>query len=147
MSRQPALADRLDLLREAYAATGGPSPEQWRSLLSVPLDRPVTLVNLFALRDVADYGGASHPPATGQEAFGRYAAVSAPALQRVGGRFLHLGAHHGNLVGDSGTWDLVVVGEYPDVEALVALHEDPDYRVAYEHRVAACARQEVLISA
>ena len=147
VNSQQDLASRVDLLRQSYAEVGGPSPDQWAHILSIPADRPVSLVNLFAFRDVADYGDSSEAPVTGQEAFNRYAAVSAPTLDRVGGRFVHFGSHHGNLVGDDEAWDLVVVGEYPGVDALLALHEDPAYRDAYVHRVAACSRQRVLISA
>jgi uncharacterized protein (DUF1330 family) len=147
MSIQRDVASRIDRLRQSYAAIGGPAPDQWASLLSLPVDRPVTLVNLFAFRDVADYGNSAASPETGQDAFNKYAAVSSPTLDGVGGRFVHFGGHHGNLVGDDESWDIVVVGEYPNVDALLALHEDPAYQDAYRHRVAACARQRVLISA
>jgi uncharacterized protein (DUF1330 family) len=146
VSTQPSLAQRINLLRQSYAEVGGPGPSQWDHLLVVPEDQPVALVNLFAFRELAEYGDSPEPPVAGQEAFNRYAAVSAPALDAVGGRFVHFGSHRGNLVGEEETWDLVVVGEYPSVEALVALHEDPAYREAYRHRVAACAAQRVLIS-
>lgn len=147
MSSQQDLATRVDRLRQSYADIGGPASGQWERTLSIPNDRPVSLVNLFAFRDVADYGDSREAPVTGRDAFNEYAAVSAPALDRVGGRFVHFGSHHGNLMGDDETWDLVVVGEYPSLDALLALHEDPVYRDAYRHRVAACARQRVLISA
>jgi uncharacterized protein (DUF1330 family) len=147
MSSQRDVASRIDRLRQSYAEIGGPTPDQWDSLLSLPVDRPITLVNLFAFRDVADYGDSAASPETGQDAFNKYAAVSAPTLDGVGGRFVHFGRHHGNLVGDDESWDLVVVGEYPNLDALLALHEDPAYQDAYRHRVAACARQRVLISA
>lgn len=137
---------RIDVLRSSYAEIGGPTPDQWESLASIPADRPVTLVNLFAFRDVANYADANEPAVTGHEAFSRYSAVSAPALDAVGGRFVHLGSHHGTLVGDDESWDLIVVGEYPSLDALLALHEDPAYREAYRHRVAACSRQRVLVS-
>lgn len=142
----PQLAARVDLLRQQYDGIGGPTSAQWDRLLSVPADSPVSLVNLFAFRERADYGDAGEEPRSGREAFDLYAAASAPALAGVGGRFVHVGSHLGNLVGAEETWDLVVVGEYPDLEALVALHEDPAYRDAYRHRVAACAEQRVLIS-
>jgi uncharacterized protein (DUF1330 family) len=147
MSSHHDLAERVDILRQQYATIGGPGAGQWDRVLSIPADRPVTLVNLFAFRERADYGEAHGAAVTGREAFDRYAAVSAPTLDRVGGRFIHFGSHHGNLVGDDETWDLVVVGEYPSLDALLALHEDPVYQRAYSHRVAACARQRVLVSA
>lgn len=147
MGTEHDVASRVERLRQSYADIGGPAPNQWESLLSVPVDRAVTLVNLFAFRDTADYGDSLEPAVTGQDAFAKYAAVSGPALDGVGGRFVHFGSHHGTLVGDDETWDLVVVGEYPSLDALLALHENPAYRDAYRHRVAACVRQQVLISA
>lgn len=141
------LAARVDRLRQSYADIGGPTANQWTRLLSVPVDRAITLVNLFAFRDTADYGNSPEPSVTGQDAFGKYAAVSGPALDRVGGRFVHFGGYQGTLVGDDEAWDLVVVGEYPNLDALLALHEDTAYRDAYRHRVAACLRQRVLVSA
>ena len=146
MNSRSDLCARVDLLRDLYGEIGGPASEQWDRLLSIPVDRPVSLINLFAFREIAEYPD-PRQQVTGQEAFDLYAAVSAPALEGVGGRFLHFGSHQGNLVGDEEVWDLVVVGEYPDVEAIVALHENPAYREAYRHRVAACADQRVLISA
>jgi uncharacterized protein (DUF1330 family) len=147
MSSQHDITSRVDLLRRSYGEIGGPTSDQWERLLSIPGDRPVTLVNLFAFRDMADYGDSPEPAVTGQDAFTKYAAVSGPALDRVGGRFVHFGSYRGTLVGDDEVWDLVVVGEYPRLDALLAIHEDPDYRDAYRHRVAACVRQRVLVSA
>lgn len=146
VSNRQDIAPRVDALRRSYAEIGGPDPGQWERILSIPRDRPVSLVNLFAFREVADYGDSSETSVAGRDAFNTYAAVSAPTLDRVGGRFVHFGSHYGNLLGDDESWDLVVVGEYPNVDALLALHEDPAYREAYRHRLAACARQRVLIS-
>lgn len=141
------LTGRVERLRQQYASIGGPAAAQWDHLLSVPAGRPVSLVNLFAFREVAEYADPDVAPTTGRDAFDAYAAVSGPALDRVGGRFVHFGTHRGNLVGEEESWDLLVVGEYPDVAAVLALHEDPAYQAAYVHRVAACERQRVLVSA
>lgn len=146
MSTARQLADRVDHLRQSYRDVGGPTPDQWQRLVELPADRPVSLINLFRFRDVADYGDPGEQSLTGRDAFNLYAAVSAPTLDSVGGRFVHFGSHLGTLVGDDETWDLVVVGEYPSLDALLALHEDPAYRDAYRHRSAACADQRVLIS-
>ena len=147
MTSRQDITFRVDQLRQSYAEIGGPAPGQWERLLSIPADRPITLVNLFAFREAADYGDSQAPPVTGQDAFNRYAAVSAPTLDGVGGRFVHFGSHRGTFVGDDESWDLVVVGEYPSLDALLSLYEDSGYRDAYRHRVAACSREQVLISA
>lgn len=146
MSSERDLVARVDLLRRSYEVIGGPSKDHWERVLSLRVDQPLSLINLFAFRDVAEYGDPDEPEVPGRQAFDRYAAVSAPTLASVGGRFVHFGNYRGSLVGDQQPWDLIVIGEYPSVEALVALHENPDYRASYRHRVAACTRQQVLIS-
>lgn len=139
MSDTHDLARRIDGIRASYQGT-------WDHLRSIRPDRAVTLINLFAFRDVAEYDDTTAPPVSGRDAFDLYAAVSGPALEGVGGRFVHVGSHRGNVVGDDEKWDLVVIGEYPDLDALLRLHENPAYREAYRHRNAACARQRVLVS-
>jgi uncharacterized protein (DUF1330 family) len=110
---------------------------------------PVTVVNLFKLREVAAYPpGAIDAAPSGLDAMLAYAAVSGDRLSAVGGRFLSRGTMVGSLWGDDGAgWDLVVVAEYPDIDALRALLADETYRHAYEHRRAAVERQHVVISA
>jgi uncharacterized protein (DUF1330 family) len=109
---------------------------------------PVTVVNLFKLREVAAYPpGPARPAASGLEAMLAYAAVSDERLAAVGGRFLSQGMMVGSLWDDDGVgWDLVVVAEYPDIGAVRALLDDPQYRDAYEHRRAAVERQRVFVS-
>jgi uncharacterized protein (DUF1330 family) len=109
---------------------------------------PVTVVNLFKLREVAAYPfGTARAATSGLEAMLAYAAVSGDRLAAVGGRFLSQGMMVGSLWGDDEVgWDLVVVAEYPDIGAVRALLDDPLYRDAYEHRRAAVERQRVIIS-
>jgi len=109
---------------------------------------PVTVVNLFKLREVAAYPpGSERAGASGVEAMLAYAAVSGDRLAAVGGRFLSQGLMVGSLWGDDGVdWDLVVVAEYPDIGAVRALLDDELYRDAYEHRRVAVERQRVVIS-
>lgn len=124
-----------------------PSAQQWRRILDHPAASPVTLINFFKFRAQADYAG--HPaggeaPVSGNEAFGRYGAVSMPALARAGGEFLRVASFESAFVGAAEDWDLVVVGTYPDRGSLLALFEDAEYQAAYPHRIAACERQKVL---
>jgi uncharacterized protein (DUF1330 family) len=110
---------------------------------------PITVVNLFKLREIATYppDAAARTATSGLEAMLAYAAVSGDRLAAVGGRFLSQGLMVGSLWGDDGTgWDLVVVAEYPGIDALRALLDDELYRDAYEHRRAAVERQRVLVS-
>ena len=118
------------------------------SVLEAAPAGPVTVVNLFKLREVAAYpSGSGRAPASGLEAMLAYGAVSGDRLAAVGGRFLSQGLMVGALWGDDVGWDLVVVAEYPDIGAVRALLDDPQYREAYEHRRAAVERQRVVVSA
>ena len=141
---------RLDRLVAWYgdgADGAAPTRAQWRALLERPADQPVTVVNFFKLRGQAVYPEGTEATnasgSSGKEAFDRYAAVSGPTLEKVGGRFLLLAPFEAALMGAEEDWDLVVVGTYPDSEALLALHEDADYRSVYPHRSAALERQKV----
>lgn len=125
-----------------------PTLEQWRRLFEGPIDLPVTLINFFKLRSTACYpeGDRSLDPATsGGEAMLRYAAVSAPALEKVGGHFLLTAPFEASLMGVEVNWDMVAIGTYPSREALFALFEDEAYSQAYVHRRAAIERQHVLV--
>ncbi len=107
---------------------------------------PITVVNLFALREVAEYGDGRSDGGTGLEAMLRYAAVSGARLAAVGGQFLAQGVAPRPLWGDDESWDILVVASYPGVEAFLDLLRDPEYRDAFVHRRAAVARQRVLVS-
>ncbi|MEX0838775.1 MAG: DUF1330 domain-containing protein [Parvibaculum sp.] len=143
--------ERIAAFVAAYgdgADGAAPRAAQWQALLARAAAAPVTLVNFFKLRTQANYpAGSRAEVCSGQEAFGRYAAVSAPGIEKVGGRFLLLAPFETAFVGDAEDWDFVAVGAYPGKDAVLALFEDADYRQAYIHRVAACERQKVLLCA
>lgn len=122
-----------------------PNAEQWARLFGLPADRPVTLVNLFKLRDVAVYPDENG--ISGADAFARYSSVSIPAMQRAGGSFHYAGPHRGAFLGEEEDWDIVAIGTYPNLDCLIALYADPDYRAVFHHRTAACARQSVFVCA
>jgi uncharacterized protein (DUF1330 family) len=121
-----------------------PQPAQWRRLFAGDWSQPVTLINFFKFAEHSQYPDGRDRVA-GPLAFERYSAVSVPALSAVGGKFLIAAPMAGSLMGDEAPWDLVAIGTYPDRHALVSLYQNADYRAAYEHRRAACARQQVLI--
>ena len=143
--------ERIAALVAAYgdgADGSAPTPAQWRRILAEPRAAAPTLINFFKLRERAQYpAGSAHAtdPGSGEEAFGRYSAVSMPALAKVGGRFLLVAPFRSALVGDDEDWDLVAIGSYPDCDALLALFEDAAYRDAFAHRSAACERQRVCV--
>ncbi len=119
-----------------------PTPEQWGRVLARPDDQPITMVNLFKLRPQAVYSEGG-PDISGADAFNRYSSVSIPAMQRNRGTFLFVGPFQGGFVGTDEDWDLVAVGQYPDMKAFVDMQTDADYRACYHHRTAACVSQRV----
>lgn len=142
------IVDELVAFYGKGETASAPTPEQWRVLLDRPAGAPLVLVNFFKLREVARYDdGQSGVDSSGQDAMNRYAAVSVPAMERAGGRFLALGGFAGTLVGGQEDWDMIAVGAYPDQAAFLTLFCDPVYRTAYHHRTAACERQQVSICA
>ncbi len=140
------VAARAAELMQWYGAGTGPTAAQWRRVLDGPGGSPVTLINFFKLRPMAAYA-AGGTPVSGFEAMMRYAAVSGPTLEKVGGRFLLSGPFETTLIGEDEDWDLVAIGAYPTRDALLALFDDAAYRDAWMHRVAAVERQRVLIAA
>ena len=123
---------------------GAPDSNQWRLLMQRNEAEPVTIVNFFKMREVV--GCAGEASVSGQEAFARYSAVSMPALAAVGGEFLMVSPFEGSFVGEAEDWDLIAIGRYPCANAVFELFADEDYKKAYEHRVAACAKQRVMFA-
>ncbi|MES0809209.1 DUF1330 domain-containing protein [Roseibium sp. SCPC15] len=121
-----------------------PTSQQWQSILGRADDKPVTLINFFKLREVADYGDGKSD-LTGEQAFAKYAEVSIPTMERVGGRFLFVGPHQGSFLGNNEDWDLIAIGTYPDLKAFKELYADEGYRKVFHHRSAACADQKVIV--
>ena len=115
---------------------------RWRRLFDPGASGPITLINRFVLHPRATYTDGRD--ASGLDALMTYAATSVPALARVGGRFLVSGAVVAPMFGTAQDTDLVVVGWYPNRDALLALLRDPEYRDAFAHRRAAVAEQWVV---
>ncbi|MBN9670908.1 DUF1330 domain-containing protein [Roseibium aggregatum] len=121
-----------------------PTGSQWTRILNRSPEQPLTLINFFKFRGKAAYEDKT-PEVSGQQAFSDYAAVSLPAMQRAGGKFLFVGPYQGMFLGDDEDWDLVAIGAYPNLKSFMALYSDDHYRRAFHHRTAACERQKVMI--
>ncbi len=132
--------------------SGGSSPTiaQWTNILRLPENEPLTLINFFKLNHRAKYNTPSstfETDVSGEEAFNRYAEISVPTMERVGGKFHHVGPFSGMFIGEVEHWDIVAIGAYPDLRSLISLYSDEGYQSAFVHRTAACANQKVIIAA
>lgn len=81
---------------------------------------PVVMLNLLAFR--SEGGG---------ERYEEYGAAVAPLLEKAGGKIVWLGTPAAPLLGN-GSWDLVVLVEYPTRQAFLDMVGSEEYR-AIEH--------------
>ncbi len=151
MNGNENIEKRLENLMSNYGdGSDGSSPtaEQWKALLKFPKDKPVTLVNFFKLRAVAEYGQGNREEnnASGVEVFQKYSVMAAPFVAKAGGEFIYAGPVTGGFIGSDFDWTLVVIGAYPSPDSALALFEDPRYIETYVHRRAACERQYILVT-
>lgn len=118
--------------------TGNINPDrtQFEAFKALPRDRPVNMLNLVRVKDVAVYPDGTETP--GREAYGNYGRFSAPVLERVGGSILWRGSFETVLIGPSDErWDFCFIARYPTAGAFLAMVTDPEYQKAVVHRTAA----------
>lgn len=106
----------------------------------LPKDQPVVMINLLRYREHADYGDRiGLPPCSGREAYyERYASISFPLVQKLGGKVFWLGKVSASVIGPPDErWDDALLVEYPSFSALQALFSHPEYIANLFHRTAA----------
>lgn len=147
MTAKTEIENRIERLVSRYGAEDGdgPSAAVWRQVLERDPERPITLINLFKLREEAHYPDGSGLDGSGREAFDRYATVSIPSMQSTGGEFLFVGPVEGGFIGTDGDWDIAAIGRYPSTDAMLSLFEIEAYQDCYKHRTAACEKQQVIL--
>jgi uncharacterized protein (DUF1330 family) len=132
-SRQDLNMAELEVSTAALDAAAG----------AVPEGQPIAMVNLVRFRDQAAYPpGSPHTPCTGREAyFERYRAAFGAVMRGKGVQPLFVAEAKGVLVGEPGeAWDAVAVVQYPNLQVLRAMLNDPAYdEQAAPHRRAALA--------
>ncbi len=107
-----------------------PTPEQIRTLLAAPDDRPVVMVNLLRFKDEVD--GVS-----GEEAYRRYAEKMVPFVESRGGRVIWSGRVDSQLIGEGGDFfHMIALVEYPSRKAFVEIANDPYVAEIGAHRAA-----------
>jgi uncharacterized protein (DUF1330 family) len=92
---------------------------------------PVVMLNLLAFQ-----------PDGGRERYEEYGAAVAPLLERAGGKIVWFGAPAGPLLGD-GSWDLVVLVEYPTRQAFLDMVGSEEYRAIEYLRSEALVKGEL----
>jgi len=94
-------------------------------------DGPVYMLNLLEFL-----------PDGGAERYGEYGQAVEPLLQGVGGRAIFAGTPAESLIGE-GSWDLMVLVEYPTRQAFLDMVSSPSYQAIQHLRSEALARSEL----
>ncbi len=92
---------------------------------------PVVMLNLLRFR-----------PDGGRARYGEYAAAVGPLLKELGGRLLFAGDGAPALIG-SGSWDLVLLVEYPSRKAFLGMIGSERYREIAHLRTEALSASEL----
>lgn len=116
---------------EARDAIDAPDPDALAAFSERAGDGPVYMLNL--LEFLAD-GGA--------ERYGEYGEAVAPLLEGVGGRAIFAGRPAEALIGE-GSWDLMVLVEYPTRQAFLDMVSSPEYQAIAHLRSEALVRSEL----
>ncbi len=113
-----------------------PTREQFSTMMKLPDDGPIQMLNLIRFKEKADYGDGRDM--TGSEAYKTYSAESGPIFSRVGGKIVFNGCPKVVVIGpEDEHWDLCFVAEYPNAAAFGEMVKDPEYQKAVKHRQAA----------
>ncbi len=121
-----------------------PTASQLERLVVAAPQGPVTMLNLLAYRDNADYSSAPEmAPASaisGRDAYGLYSAGVLPILADLGGEVVVFGPCRPTLIGPpEESWDDIALIRYPTLDAFTAMVASPQYQAIMGHRNAALA--------
>jgi uncharacterized protein (DUF1330 family) len=93
--------------------------------------KPLVMLNLLAFK-----------PEGGRERYGEYGEAVAPLLEKAGGRVVFLGEPGQALLGE-GSWDLVVLVEYPSRQAFLEMIGSAEYQAIGHLRTEALSMGEL----
>ena len=116
---------------EARDAIDAPDPKALAAFSERAGDGPVYMLNLLEFL-----------PDGGAERYGEYGEAVAPLLEGVGGRAIFAGRPAESLIGE-GSWDLMVLVEYPTRQAFLDMVSSPEYRAIAHLRSEALVRSEL----
>jgi len=108
-----------------------PNEEGFADLMSRANQGPVTMLNLLSFK-----------PDGGRERYMEYGEAVLPLLQKAGGRLVFQGAAAPVVLGE-GSWDLVLLVEYPTRGAFLEMVQSPEYQAIAALRTAALAKGEL----
>ncbi|MCB1336564.1 MAG: DUF1330 domain-containing protein [Maritimibacter sp.] len=85
----------------------------------------------------------AHVTVTDAEAYGKYAKLAGPAVEKHGGKFIARGGRFVQLEGRERPRN--VVAKFPSVEAAEACYHSPEYQAALDHARGASERELLIV--
>lgn len=85
----------------------------------------------------------AHVKVTDEEAYGRYAKLAGPAIEKHGGYFIARGGRYVQLEGNDRPRN--VVAKFPSLEAAEACYRSPEYQEALSHARNASERDLLVV--
>ena len=125
-----------------------PDREAWQLFKDLPRDRPIQMLNLVRVKDIADYP-VGHPDhgkgLSGLDAYRAYGRTTAHLFARVGGRQVWAGKPQVMVTGPGAeAWDIAFIAEYPSSQAFMEMVRDREYQQLVQHRSAGVADSRLL---
>jgi hypothetical protein len=125
-----------------------PSRENWQAFKDLPRDRPIHMLNLIKLRELAEYpeGHPMHGKGlTGREAYAIYSAGFQRLVADDGAAMVWEAPLECVVTGPPGEWDEAFVMGYPSSAAFMAMVKNEEYiRDVVPHRTAAVADSRLI---
>lgn len=128
-----------------------PSDSQIAKLLSLPLEEPVAVLNLFQFNDQAQYlpedpeFNTDAANITGEEALAVYSVSAGKYLRDLGGRLVFSTQVDQVMIGSENIqWDRAAIMYFPTRKAFMEMLRDPTFKKISRHRKAALANHYML---
>jgi uncharacterized protein (DUF1330 family) len=121
-----------------------PSENQLAKLISLSIETPLAVLNLFEFNTMANYQSGDPEYATsaseisGQEAFNLYGDVAGKTIEDLGGRVVMQAATEQILIGnEAANWHAAAIMYFPSRGAFLQMMSDANFQRASRHRKAA----------
>lgn len=102
-----------------------PTKDQIAAFANSGIEGPVHMLNLLKFK-----------PDGGRASYGKYSENTGPCLEKVGGRVVYQGQGRMPVIGPE-SWDLVLIVEYPSIQAFIEMTTSTDYLKGVHHRTEA----------
>jgi uncharacterized protein (DUF1330 family) len=116
---------------ERRAGIDAPDEQAMTAFAARASEGPVYMLNLLEFL-----------PEGGAERYAEYGAAVAPLFARAGGKAIFAGRPSESLIGE-GSWDMVLVVEYPTRQAFLDMVSSPEYQAIEHLRSESLVRSEL----